>query len=180
MRRLPPPTPPKAPNPVDAGEEARAEAVTRVSDHADPGWMTHALDAVLDLARTQEKVTSDDVWEVLDDVGTETHDNRAMGAVMTEAGRQEWLHRTDVTVLSRRPINHRRPIRLWTSLIYEPTELVPDTRKLAVVPEVVEEEARRSRVWGSTGSRERATPAPTTRCAGLDGGPGGSGYPSIR
>ena len=140
MRLLPPPTPPKAPDPATAGEEARAEAVTRVSDHADPDWMQHALDAVLDLARTQEKVTSDDVWEVLDDIAVETHDNRAMGAVMTEAARQEWLHRTDVTVLSRRPINHRRPIRLWTSLIYEPSELVP--RKLTVVPEEEEAPAR--------------------------------------
>ena len=125
MKRLPPPTLPKPLAPEDAGEEARAQSLETVGAHADPVWMQHALGIAHDLSLTQAAFTADDIWEKLDDLDVETHDNRAMGAVMTEAARQGWVHRTDNTVLSRRPINHRRPVRVWTSLVYEPSELLP-------------------------------------------------------
>ena len=125
MRRLPPPTPPNPLAAEDEGEEARASSLAAVGAHADPTWMGHALALTEDLAHRLPQMTSDEIWEALDDYDVETHDNRAMGAVMTEAGRRGWLHRTEQTILSRRAVNHRRPVRVWQSLVYAESDLLP-------------------------------------------------------
>ena len=183
-RLLPPPVPPRPLPPEDEGDEARERAVTQVADHADQTWMATALAIVDGLSQTRSEITTDDVWEVLDDLDTETHDNRAMGAVMIEAGRSGWLHRTDTTTLSRRAINHRRPVRVWRSLRYDEPEMVPGSSDEVQPPSSPMSDTRVSSgdhgdhgdhsvepTESSTGNRKTAVPEPVPDLGALIGDP---------
>jgi len=55
---------------------------------------------------------------MLERTGVEgTHEPRAMGAVMRSLARARVIEATDRTVESVRKANHRRPVRVWKSLI---------------------------------------------------------------
>ncbi len=96
---------------------ATDEAIERVEEHADPEWKAHALDAIESCARSFPTFTTDAVWALLDG-GPETHEPRALGAVMREAARRGWVESTDRTEQTARVHAHQRPARVWHSLIY--------------------------------------------------------------
>jgi hypothetical protein len=106
------------------GTELKREAIERVERNADQQWKAVAEAAVRQIASTRRTLTTDDVWAALTDTGFSTHEPRAMGAIMTAAARKRWVEATDRTIESTRPENHRRPVRVWRSLIYRPTEEV--------------------------------------------------------
>lgn len=101
-----------------AAEQAADEAITRVRDHADPQWTERALDVIWDLAIDHATLTTDDVWAALANVDTQTHEPRAMGAVMRVAAGKGWVYASDQYRKSERAACHARPLRVWVSRIH--------------------------------------------------------------
>jgi hypothetical protein len=96
------------------GAKERDEALDKVQSHANPEWMAEALDAVERLAGIHEEFTTDAVWAV---VKSKTSEPRAMGAVMRTATKRGFIAPTDLHRPSQRKASHRRPVRVWKSLI---------------------------------------------------------------
>lgn len=94
------------------------EAIDRVEENANDQWMEEAGKVVQMLALQFHGFTTDDVWEWMQDVHPHlgTHDNRAMGAVMRRAARNNICVPTDRYVKSARPSCHHRPIRVWRGI----------------------------------------------------------------
>lgn len=103
---------------AQAGTELKREALVRVDDHASDEWKEAACAAVRALAAAFPTITTDDVWRTVERDGVTTHEPRAMGAVMTRMARERVIVSTDSTIESIRPENHRRPVRVWRSLVF--------------------------------------------------------------
>lgn len=102
-----------------AASLAREQSIKRVYEHADEEWKLDALRVVRYLAETCPEFTTDRVWYVLERFsGAHTPEPRALGAVMRAAASDRLIVATDKTVESVRVANHRRPIRVWKSLVY--------------------------------------------------------------
>ena len=95
----------------------RDEAIERVAGHANPDWLTEAMDTVISMAIRLDTFTTDDVWDHLASTGVTTHEPRAMGAVMVSAQRLGWVTATSHWRVSRRRSCHSRPLRVWKSLV---------------------------------------------------------------
>ena len=95
------------------GDFLRDEALARL-ERAHAEWINEALATVCLLANRRRELTTDAVWHL---VGPPPKEPRAMGAVMRKAASRGWIRATDRTTLSVRPECHRRPIRIWESLI---------------------------------------------------------------
>ena len=96
------------------------EAIDAARRGADPNWYTTALRGVRILARRNQYLTSDDVWEWIRPLEIETlRDPRAMGAVMRSSRIDEVIAPTNEFRISERPACHGRPIRIWKSLRYQ-------------------------------------------------------------
>lgn len=89
--------------------------------HAHQDWLLSAEKALLCVARRQKLLTSDDVWDWLRDqpVKYTTHDNRAMGSIFRNADRDLLIKPLDKWQVTRRRVAHRRPVRVWRSLLIE-------------------------------------------------------------
>lgn len=96
------------------GAKERDKALAKVESHANPEWMAEALNAVERMASIHEEFTTDAVWAVMKSKTTEP---RAMGAVMRTATKRGIIAPTDLHRPSLRPASHRRPVRVWKSLI---------------------------------------------------------------
>lgn len=102
-----------------AGTVARDAAIDRVEDNADTGWLEGAMIAVREVARRMPEFTTDHVWLSLSRSGggAISIEPRAMGAVMRAAASDGVVEPVDRWELSQRPACHRRPVRVWRSLI---------------------------------------------------------------
>ena len=98
-------------------EFAKQSAIVSVGIHANDEWMTDALRAVHQAARENHYFTTDEVWPLMDGQ-FETHDRRAMGAVMKLASGDGIISPTETWKESTSAINHKRPLRMWKSAIY--------------------------------------------------------------
>ena len=93
------------------GPELRDAALARVAAHADPDFMAAALAAVERVAATRDEFTTDHVWV---EIGTaQTHERRAMGAVMRQAMRLKIVAPTTLFRPSDQAQCHGRPMRVW-------------------------------------------------------------------
>lgn len=103
----------------DAVEAAasRDAAIAQVEHNADVAWKDEARAIVQRLARSRIEFTTDDVWICLEDSEAETHEPRALGAIMREAGREGLIRATNMTAPSTRPACNARPVRIWESLV---------------------------------------------------------------
>lgn len=104
----------------DAVEAARRRdhAIALVEQHADGDWMSVAARAIKIIAGGRDQFTTDAVWALLDAWGAfPPHEERAMGAAMRAAARDGLCVATTEHRLSSRPACHRRPIRVWQSLL---------------------------------------------------------------
>jgi hypothetical protein len=95
--------------------EVTEEAIARAGKHADTNWKAAAMQAVLHLASEQTWFTADDVWRVLGSSEAETHERRALGAVMRECQKQGIIRASGRYVKSKRIECHSRPVRVWES-----------------------------------------------------------------
>jgi len=96
------------------GQELRDIGIDRVEQGANPEWAKEAYCAVEALASERHTFTTDDVWER---VTTTTPEHRAMGAVMRRAQRDNLIRPTDGFKLTQRASSHRRPLRVWESVM---------------------------------------------------------------
>ena len=103
--------------PATEGEARLQDALRRVTEHANPEWWQAALTAVAELAGRHRGFTTDQVWQHLAAQALTPHEPRALGAVMRVAARARLIAPTDRYVPSERPQAHRRPVRVWRSLL---------------------------------------------------------------
>lgn len=103
--------------------DARDAAIDQVETNADDAWKDKAAQAVSILASGNREFTTDEVWALLATAGIDvsTHEPRAMGAIMRACAREGLIEATDRTRCSVRVACHRRPVRVWRSLRFEPT-----------------------------------------------------------
>ncbi len=102
----------------DYGTELRDRAIEQVEENAPEVFKQHALSAVYAAARRLEKLTTDDVWKLLHDAqAPRTHEPRAMGAIMRRAVKAGWIRPLPQYQQSRRSACHRRPLRVYESLV---------------------------------------------------------------
>ena len=109
-------TPPIEPSARESGIAVRDEAIAQVAAGADVRFMALALDAVKRCAESTPEFTTDACVLLCAMTAKEP---RAWGAVMTRAQRDGIVERTDRTRESDNPTNHRRPMRVWRSLVFQ-------------------------------------------------------------
>ena len=80
-------------------------------------WFTTATHGLRVVARQNQTFTSDDVWDWLRQFDVETDDPRAMGPVFKNAYRDHLIVPINQWQESRRRVAHRRPVRVWKSLL---------------------------------------------------------------
>lgn len=91
-------------------------AVSTAGANANPEWVQRARDVITTLAATREEFTTDDVWARLDG-RAETHERRALGAVVRWAEREGLIRKTDRYLPSTRAECNGRPIAVWASAL---------------------------------------------------------------
>lgn len=103
---------------IDIGIAARDGAIAKVDRAADEVWKWTAFEVVKFLSKRGKPFTTDAVHYLLarDHPEVETHEPRALGAIMRRAVANGLIEPTEQHVLSKRPECHRRPIRVWRPL----------------------------------------------------------------
>lgn len=84
---------------------------------ADEKWKYEATWAVYDIAYEAREFTTDDVWNLLTMRGFDTHERRALGAIMQRAIRARLIKRSGRWTESTRPEAHNGPKPIYNSLI---------------------------------------------------------------
>lgn len=99
-----------------ASRTARDDGMRRGDDHADEQWRADADDAIRRTAQAFPDLTTDEVQRYgrLPD----TRDNRALGQRMKSAAKAGLIVATDRYRQTDKVVAHRRPKRVWKSLIY--------------------------------------------------------------
>jgi len=97
-------------------------AIDSAERGANPDWLAAAQRGIKVLAHRREYLTSDDLWIWLQDLEIKVEEPRAMGAVMVSARRDALIEPSREWMASVRPAGHRRPQRVWKSLIYQSPE----------------------------------------------------------
>jgi hypothetical protein len=113
---------------MDRAEESAKDSIESSLKGANADWVTVALRAGRWLAKRQETMTSEDIWDAISThyPKCETPEPRAMGAIMRRIAKQGYIFPTDKTVKSGKSKNHNRPQRVWKSrLYYPPSESSP-------------------------------------------------------
>lgn len=100
---------------MNEAEAAKQEAIQRVGNHANEAWMEDAAWAIHIAAASRPSFTTAEVWPLIRE---QTHDHRAMGAAMRIAQREGYIEPTLEWKQSDSTVNHRRPQRVWRSLIW--------------------------------------------------------------
>jgi len=99
-------------------QRARDTAIQRVAVAADPGWMEKATEAGRHVCRQMAHFTTDDIVAVLAAAEVAPpREARALGAVMVRLREAGLCTPTNTYRESRQVQNHRRPMRVWRSLV---------------------------------------------------------------
>jgi hypothetical protein len=106
-------TDPLLPLPPPEGQRARETAIAASCRGVDADWIARALLAVQTAALGSDTFTTDDLWAYVE----LPREPRAMGAIMIMATKAGFCEASDRTVKSTRPNCHRRPLRIWKSLL---------------------------------------------------------------
>lgn len=101
---------------AQAGRHARDAALLQVEEHAQPDWKERAYAIVAHLSSVLPEFTTDNVWYQLASDGMETHENRAMGAIMRKAARAGLIEPTGRYAQSSRRVCHSRPMMIWRAV----------------------------------------------------------------
>jgi len=101
---------------------AKEDAIDSAERGANPDWLAAARRGIKVLAHRREYLTSDDLWVWLKDLEIKVEEPRAMGSIMAGARNDALIAPTSEFLPSARPACHRRPQRVWRSLIYDNPE----------------------------------------------------------
>jgi hypothetical protein len=96
--------------------------IAQAKRNATAEWLKLALQCVRAVAIARHEFTADDVMALMDRLENkpETHNLRAMGAVVQSALRAGWIVSTNKVVNSKRKGQHAQPKRVWKSVIFKP------------------------------------------------------------
>jgi hypothetical protein len=86
-----------------------------MTDHL---WIAYTLKKINDVAHHYPEFTTDMVWPL---IRMPTKEPRAMGAAIRKAQDLQLISRTPEFRPSVRASTHKRPLRVWQSLVYEKT-----------------------------------------------------------
>ena len=94
----------------------KARAITLAWEGADEQWKERALSLLRTIAERQPFLASDDLWaEGLE----QPREPRALGPCMLLAQREGWLQPTQRHRMSGKRTCHKRPVRVWRSMVWE-------------------------------------------------------------
>lgn len=100
--------------------EVTEEAIKRVDEHANGEWKAKAYEIIRALALEHSEFTADEVWDRIDrdENFPYQHEASALGAVVRNAIKDRVITvKPGAYKESRRPSAHRKPMRVWTSLL---------------------------------------------------------------
>lgn len=100
----------------ELGAALRDQAEERVDRAADAEVKADALRAIRNAAAERPSITTDDVWERMI---TKPREPRMLGPIMKKAEKLGLIQYTEKTIQSDLPQNHRRPVRIWRSLLFD-------------------------------------------------------------
>lgn len=120
----------------EAGEFAKRQGMERAARSASPDWWQCMLECAKEVAARKPCFTTDDLERCrVARQGPRTPENRALGPLMKEVQRLGYCEPTADWVESAQKVNHRRPMRVWWSLIYRgPKVHRPPRRRRFVDP----------------------------------------------
>ena len=98
----------------------KEEGMNRVNKNANEDFRRIAFKALVNHARHKQFITANDVWDGIELLGIETHDNRALGPIFLKAAREGWIEKTNQTMASSRSSRHAGDVRIWRSLLFGP------------------------------------------------------------
>ena len=103
------------------GEEGKREGMERAKRSADPHWWQCMMEAAKAVAERKPFLFTDDIVAFCQEhhPNASTHEYRAIGPLMTTAAKLGYFQRTQDWVESTQKQCHRRPMRVWYSLIYK-------------------------------------------------------------
>jgi hypothetical protein len=102
------------------GELFKADGMRRVEVHAPVSWRGSAELAVRYVAERRPEFTTDAVWAVLEAWGVPVPpEPKALGPLMKAACGWHWCAPTGEYRLSVRPQNHRRPVAVYRSKLFQ-------------------------------------------------------------
>jgi hypothetical protein len=116
------------------GATGKRNDMDRAERHADPAWWAFMLAAGIEVARRKPRFNTDDMERIRQHrQGPRTHENRALGPLMRELQKQGVCEPTEDWVESSQRGNHRRPMRVWHSLIYIGPVRIPRPRPRRII-----------------------------------------------
>ena len=125
------------PGPFDpaAGRAGKADGMDRAQRHADPEWWRCMLECGREVALAKQIFDTDDLERVRlrRFHNAATHEHRALGPLMRELQKLGYCFPTQDWVESQQRQNHRRPMRVWFSLIYKGPAVIRRPRKRLVL-----------------------------------------------
>lgn len=121
------------------GEDGKQEGMARAAESANPEWWAFMLAAGVEIARRKPRFITDDLehFRVMHQ-GPRTHENRAMGPLMLELCRREVCIPTQDWVETQQRQAHKRPMRVWHSLIYRGPPIRWPRRRRIIDPRQLE------------------------------------------
>lgn len=99
-----------------AGAAARDEGIERAENGIDDDERAELLDAVHRCALMVPEFTTDDVWRLHG--ALQSGIGQGVGGVMVAARNRGWCEPMAKWIPSTRVACHRRPLRVWRSLVY--------------------------------------------------------------
>ena len=89
--------------------------VDQARRNADELWRRMATEVLEQVAASRDQFTADDLWDLLEPLGLDTHDHRAMGCVLRDASRRGVITKTNTTKPSSRSTRNGGDVRVWSS-----------------------------------------------------------------
>jgi hypothetical protein len=121
--------------------DGKRDGMDRAERHADPHWWQCMLECGKAVAERKPFFITDDVVRLCSKLhpNASTHEQRALGPVLREMCRIGYCERTQDWIESSQAQCHRRPMRIWFSLIYRGPPVakprrhrVPDPRQFTM------------------------------------------------
>jgi hypothetical protein len=99
---------------------ATEEAIKSVTLNMDNEWRNAAIEILKIICVNTQTFTTDNIWRLLecDYPHLQTHEPRAMGAIMRWGVTHKWIVKTPDYVASVRPVAHKKPTAVWRSLAF--------------------------------------------------------------
>jgi len=88
-------------------------AIQRSYDNANDEWKNVAREAIHYVIANNDEFTADDIRDYLDNQTVTTHNLSALGPIIREFKRDNYINSTNRTRESIRPVAHKKPNRVW-------------------------------------------------------------------